>query len=116
MRKIFPVEDLAAMAGSTGCTWPSGSPTAATPPSRAAGGAGRAALTPSRPDAPDAARQLMHGIFVGEIQALEGAGRTCWDFPVPPRPPEESPTPCPSSSSSTWPSSAGTRPATARSL
>ena len=26
------------------------------------------------------ARGLMHGIFVGEIQALEGAGRTCWDF------------------------------------
>ena len=24
--------------------------------------------------------RLMHGIFVGEIQALEGAGRTCWDF------------------------------------
>ena len=24
----------------------------------------------------------MHGIFTGEIQALEGAGRTCWDFPV----------------------------------
>jgi uncharacterized ferritin-like protein (DUF455 family) len=22
----------------------------------------------------------MHSIFVGEIQALEGAGRTCWDF------------------------------------
>jgi uncharacterized ferritin-like protein (DUF455 family) len=33
-------------------------------------------------DAPQAARTLMHGIFVGEIQALEGAGRTCWDFPV----------------------------------
>jgi uncharacterized ferritin-like protein (DUF455 family) len=32
--------------------------------------------------APDSARSLMHGIFVGEIQALEGAGRTCWDFPV----------------------------------
>src|SRR5438876_1128862 len=31
-------------------------------------------------EAPDAARALMHGIFVGEIQALEGAGRTCWDF------------------------------------
>src|SRR6184192_1445160 len=31
-------------------------------------------------EAPDAARGLMHGIFVGEIQALEGAGRTCWDF------------------------------------
>ena len=34
------------------------------------------------PDSPDAARQLMHGIFVGEIQALEGAGRTCYDFEV----------------------------------
>jgi uncharacterized ferritin-like protein (DUF455 family) len=22
----------------------------------------------------------MHGIFMGELQALEGAGRTCWDF------------------------------------
>jgi uncharacterized ferritin-like protein (DUF455 family) len=33
-------------------------------------------------DAPDGARGLMHGIFVGEIQALEGAGRTCWDFPT----------------------------------
>ena len=39
-------------------------------------------LTPERRDASDAARALMHGIFVGEIQALEGAGRTCWDFPV----------------------------------
>ena len=39
-------------------------------------------LTPDRPEAPDAARALMHGIFVGEIQALEGAGRTCWDFSV----------------------------------
>ncbi|HET6793705.1 MAG TPA: DUF455 family protein [Acidimicrobiales bacterium] len=37
-------------------------------------------LTPDRPGAPDAARSLMHGIFVGEIQALEGAGRTCYDF------------------------------------
>jgi uncharacterized ferritin-like protein (DUF455 family) len=35
---------------------------------------------PDNADAPDAARGLMHGIFVGEIQALEGAGRTCWDF------------------------------------
>src|SRR5438128_2232896 len=31
-------------------------------------------------ESPDAARGLMHGIFVGEIQALEGAGRTCYDF------------------------------------
>jgi uncharacterized ferritin-like protein (DUF455 family) len=38
-------------------------------------------LSPKRKDASDAARSLMHGIFVGEIQALEGAGRTCWDFP-----------------------------------
>jgi uncharacterized ferritin-like protein (DUF455 family) len=37
-------------------------------------------LTPSRRDASDASRALMHGIFVGEIQALEGAGRTCHDF------------------------------------
>ena len=37
---------------------------------------------PSSPSAPDRARNLMHGIFVGEIQALEGAGRTCWDFEV----------------------------------
>src|SRR5438477_11887972 len=44
------------------------------------GGRVGARLTPDRPDAPDAARALMHGIFVGEIQALEGAGRTCWDF------------------------------------
>ncbi|HMQ27035.1 MAG TPA: hypothetical protein PKA98_13680, partial [Acidimicrobiales bacterium] len=40
----------------------------------------QAKLTPKRPDASDAARSLMHGIFVGEIQALEGAGRPCWDF------------------------------------
>ena len=37
-------------------------------------------LQQSNPQAPDAARGLMHGIFTGEIQALEGAGRTCWDF------------------------------------
>ena len=41
-------------------------------------------LTPETPGASDAARSLMHGIFVGEIQALEGAGRTCWDFEVGP--------------------------------
>ena len=40
------------------------------------------ALTPETPNAPDRARALMHGIFVGEIQALEGAGRTCWDFDI----------------------------------
>jgi uncharacterized ferritin-like protein (DUF455 family) len=39
-------------------------------------------FSPKDIDSPDAARQLMHGIFVGEIQALEGAGRTCYDFEV----------------------------------
>jgi len=42
----------------------------------------RAPLSPERADGPEAARSLMHGIFTGEIQALEGAGRTCWDFPT----------------------------------
>jgi uncharacterized ferritin-like protein (DUF455 family) len=37
-------------------------------------------LAPSYAGSSDNARSLMHGIFVGEIQALEGAGRTCWDF------------------------------------
>ncbi len=41
---------------------------------------GSARLDPHRPAAADRARQLMHGIFVGEIQALEGAGRTTFDF------------------------------------
>lgn len=37
-----------------------------------------------RPDDPNVEVQLkvrLHGIFVGELQALEGAGRTLWDFP-----------------------------------
>jgi uncharacterized ferritin-like protein (DUF455 family) len=37
-------------------------------------------LAPDFEQATDNARGLMHGIFVGEIQALEGAGRTCFDF------------------------------------
>ena len=45
-------------------------------------GGRRAPLSPERANAPEQARSLMHGIFTGEIQALEGAGRTCWDFPV----------------------------------
>ena len=40
----------------------------------------RNTLAPTYEHATDNARGLMHGIFVGEIQALEGAGRTCWDF------------------------------------
>jgi uncharacterized ferritin-like protein (DUF455 family) len=49
-------------------------------PRRANMGPRENAFKPSDPESPDAARQLMHGIFVGEIQALEGAGRTCFDF------------------------------------
>src|SRR6186997_1753965 len=40
----------------------------------------RNTLAPTYENSSDNARGLMHGIFVGEIQALEGAGRTCWDF------------------------------------
>ena len=39
-------------------------------------------FTPTDADAPEGARSPMHGIFMGEVQALEGAGRTCWDFEV----------------------------------
>jgi len=42
--------------------------------------AGRRRLDPTVAAAPDTARNTMHGIFVGEIQALEGAGRTCFDY------------------------------------
>ena len=37
-------------------------------------------FAPEERNAPEGARSLMHGIFMGEIQALEGAGRTCFDF------------------------------------
>ena len=39
---------------------------------------------PLRPDDPAGNTRLklrMHGIFAGEMQALEGAGRSLWDFP-----------------------------------
>ena len=41
---------------------------------------GPARMATDRPAAAERSRSLMHGIFVGEIQALEGAGRTCFDF------------------------------------
>src|SRR5437870_5835354 len=37
-------------------------------------------MDPFSPNGPERARGTMHGIFMGEIQALEGAGRTAWDF------------------------------------
>jgi uncharacterized ferritin-like protein (DUF455 family) len=51
-----------------------------TGPAKRTGRRGGRRLEPSMAAAPDAARSMMHGIFVGEIQALEGAGRTCFDF------------------------------------
>src|SRR5215471_21490728 len=41
---------------------------------------GPAQMATDRPAAAERSRSLMHGIFVGEVQALEGAGRTCFDF------------------------------------
>jgi uncharacterized ferritin-like protein (DUF455 family) len=40
-------------------------------------------MDPGFIDVADRARRQMHGIFVGEIQALEGAGRTAWDYDSP---------------------------------
>jgi uncharacterized ferritin-like protein (DUF455 family) len=37
-------------------------------------------LDPESAESFDRARRQMHGIFVGEIQALEGAGRTAFDY------------------------------------
>ena len=45
-------------------------------------GRARGRMDPNKPGTPDQARALMHGIFTGEIQALEGAGRTCFDYDV----------------------------------
>ncbi|MBA2279678.1 MAG: DUF455 family protein [Acidimicrobiia bacterium] len=80
MRKIFPVEELARDDRFVRVHMAERIADGRNATNTRGGGPGR--LTPERSDAPDAARQLMHGIFVGEIQALEGAGRTCWDFPV----------------------------------
>ncbi|MDP2289814.1 MAG: DUF455 family protein [Actinomycetota bacterium] len=37
-------------------------------------------MDPASNDVADRARRQMHGIFVGEIQAMEGAGRTAYDY------------------------------------
>ena len=41
-------------------------------------------LHPEDPNVEVQLKVRLHGIFVGEIQALEGAGRTLWDFPEAP--------------------------------
>ncbi len=80
MRKSFPVEELARDPRFVRVEMRERLADPRPRPMAAEGKKNNNRLTPARPDAPDAARALMHGIFVGEIQALEGAGRTCWDF------------------------------------
>jgi uncharacterized ferritin-like protein (DUF455 family) len=41
-------------------------------------------LDPASPAVDTRLKLRMHGIFVGELQALEGAGRSLWDFPEAP--------------------------------
>ena len=53
---------------------------AASPRPDGAGSGRPQRFTPEDKAAPEAARSLMHGIFMGEIQALEAAGRTAFDF------------------------------------
>jgi uncharacterized ferritin-like protein (DUF455 family) len=83
MRKFFPVEELARdeRFNRVNMKERMGDPrTIRGASADAEGKRPRLRLTPDRRDATDGARGLMHGIFVGEIQALEGAGRTCFDF------------------------------------
>ena len=37
-------------------------------------------IDPGSNEVADRARRQLHGIFVGEVQALEGAGRTAFDY------------------------------------
>lgn len=86
MRQFFPVEDLARderfvqtnMAERLADTRDPMEPESKRKSAKSRSASNR--LTPDRPDASDRARGLMHGIMVGEIQALEGAGRTAHDF------------------------------------
>ena len=86
MRQFFPVEDLARderfvqtnMAERLADTRDPMEPESKRKSAKSRSASNR--LTPDRPDASDRARSLMHGIMVGEIQALEGAGRTAHDF------------------------------------
>jgi uncharacterized ferritin-like protein (DUF455 family) len=80
MRKFFPVDDLARDARFNQVTMKERMADPRTVLGKEGARSSSNRLVPSRPDASAAARALMHGIFVGEIQALEGAGRTCHDF------------------------------------
>jgi uncharacterized ferritin-like protein (DUF455 family) len=89
MRQFFPVEDLARDERFVQTNMAERMKDVRAPRARSSENGNRvsaksraasARLTPDRHDASDAARSLMHGIMVGEIQALEGAGRTAHDF------------------------------------
>lgn len=84
MRKFFPVQDLARderfVQTNMAARLADKRSVAAGASRRAKSRASSNRLTPDRRDASEAARGLMHGIMVGEIQALEGAGRTAHDF------------------------------------
>ena len=80
MRKFFPVEELARDSRFAQITMQDRMADPRTTYGAEAGKRNNNRLVPSRKDSADGARALMHGIFVGEIQALEGAGRTCHDF------------------------------------
>jgi len=82
MRKFFPVEELARDERFEKISMKERMADPRTVLNARNGDARTFRLTPERRDASDGARGLMHGIFVGEIQALEGAGRTCFDFDV----------------------------------
>ncbi len=84
MKKLFPAEELArdarffsvTMADRMNDPRPRGQGQG-----QGAGGYDRATrMSTDDPGTPERSRGLMHGIFMGEIQALEGAGRTCFDF------------------------------------
>jgi len=77
MRKLFPADDLARDERFVRQTQEA---RIADPRRARVAEANAKRLTPDLPNGPDRARALMHGIFVGEVQALEGAGRTCFDF------------------------------------
>ena len=87
MRQFFPVQDLARDERfvQTNMAERMADKRTAVDPNRRKSSKSRGAnarLSPERRDASDGARSLMHGIMVGEIQALEGAGRTAHDFPA----------------------------------
>ena len=80
MKKILPAEELARDSRFVRVADPGRDHGSAPDEGSAERNTGSAKLEPDRPAAADRARQLMHGIFMGEIQALEGAGRTTFDF------------------------------------